>query len=213
MVKLGSRLRSVWEFGHPSKFQRVLHLGIVTAPTSLSICQLNFAQCLAVLVHYIYVFGGSCPLMQFCHVQWSSGHQPNFAAFSRGRHLYSAGRPSRWASAHILVDVCLYVRMSIRSHFSKTTYLCYPRVWLDPLLTRDDTAIRNVISVLWMTSCLPVVGHRPIAGVYRAYIQSASPWIEPRGKLWYLRLHCYALEDAQRGPSVFVLAHIDRGRC
>jgi len=25
-----------------------------------------------------------------------SGRQPNFAAFSRGRHLYSAGRPSRW---------------------------------------------------------------------------------------------------------------------
>ena len=24
--------------------------------------------------------------------------------FRRGRHLYSAGRPSRWASAHILVD-------------------------------------------------------------------------------------------------------------
>jgi len=25
------------------------------------------------------------------------------AALSRGRHLYSAGRPSRWALAHILV--------------------------------------------------------------------------------------------------------------
>ena len=33
----------------------------------------------------------------------SSGHQPNFAALNRGRHLYSAGRPSRWALAHILV--------------------------------------------------------------------------------------------------------------
>ena len=31
----------------------------------------------------------------------SSGRQPNFAAFNRGRHLYSAGRPSRWALAHI----------------------------------------------------------------------------------------------------------------
>jgi len=31
----------------------------------------------------------------------SSGHQPNFAALNRGHHLYSAGRPSRWA--HILV--------------------------------------------------------------------------------------------------------------
>jgi len=33
----------------------------------------------------------------------SSGRQPNFAALSRGRHLYWAGRPSRLATAHILV--------------------------------------------------------------------------------------------------------------
>ena len=33
----------------------------------------------------------------------SSGRQPNFAVLNRGRHLYSAGRPSRWAPAHILV--------------------------------------------------------------------------------------------------------------
>ena len=31
----------------------------------------------------------------------SSGCQPNFAALIWGRHLYSAGRPSRWALAHI----------------------------------------------------------------------------------------------------------------
>ena len=31
----------------------------------------------------------------------SSGRQPKFAALNRGRHLYSAGRPSRWAFAHI----------------------------------------------------------------------------------------------------------------
>ena len=35
----------------------------------------------------------------------SSGRQPNFAALNRGRHLYSAGRPSRWALAHILVTL------------------------------------------------------------------------------------------------------------
>jgi len=33
----------------------------------------------------------------------SGGHQPNFAALNRERHLYSAGRPSHWALAHILV--------------------------------------------------------------------------------------------------------------
>jgi len=31
----------------------------------------------------------------------SSGRQPNFAELNRGRHLYSAGRPSGWAFAHI----------------------------------------------------------------------------------------------------------------
>ena len=32
---------------------------------------------------------------------YSSGRQPNFAALNRGRYLCSAGRPSRWALAHI----------------------------------------------------------------------------------------------------------------
>jgi len=34
----------------------------------------------------------------------SSGRQLNFAALNRRRQLYSAGRPSRWALAHILVN-------------------------------------------------------------------------------------------------------------
>ena len=33
----------------------------------------------------------------------SNGHQPKFVALRRGRHLYSAGQPSRWVLAHILV--------------------------------------------------------------------------------------------------------------
>ena len=33
----------------------------------------------------------------------SSGREPNFAALNRGRHLCSAGRPSRWALAQIIV--------------------------------------------------------------------------------------------------------------
>ena len=65
------RPTSSWDrfdyLGHPSEFQRVSRLGFVTAATSLT------------------------------------EDQPNFAALNRGRHLYSAGRPSRWALAHILV--------------------------------------------------------------------------------------------------------------
>ena len=38
----------------------------------------------------------------------SSGRQPNFAALNRGRHLCSAGRPSGWALAHILVVINSY---------------------------------------------------------------------------------------------------------
>jgi len=41
----------------------------------------------------------------------SSGHQPNFAALNRGRHLYSAGRPSRWALAHISSSVSSWTCM------------------------------------------------------------------------------------------------------
>jgi len=41
----------------------------------------------------------------FSVIVWhlSSGRQQNFVAFSRWHHLYSAWRPSRWSSAHILV--------------------------------------------------------------------------------------------------------------
>ena len=75
------------------------------------------------LVHYIYIFRGllphkgispgakftSRPSLAFSYVgsvtarHSSTGRQPNFAVLNRGRHLYSAGRPSRWASTHVLV--------------------------------------------------------------------------------------------------------------
>ena len=83
------------------------------------------------LVHYIYIFSGLsppawiltrakftlCPSLAFSCIgsvtarHSSSGRQPNCGViqgmelrnFHRGRHVYSAGRPSPWASAHILV--------------------------------------------------------------------------------------------------------------
>jgi len=90
-----------------------------------------------VLVHYIYIFRGSCPLMEFCHMQNSLCvevlRSPILAALPhgtpaagraklcgviegmelqnnhRGHHLYRAGRPSGWASAHILVHYCFAI--------------------------------------------------------------------------------------------------------
>jgi len=48
-------------------------------------------------------FNGFRVLAALRHSTHSTGRQPNFAALNRGRHLYSAGRPPRWALAHILV--------------------------------------------------------------------------------------------------------------
>jgi len=62
-----------------------------------------------------------CPSLPFSYIgsvtaqHSSSGHQPNFVALNRGRHLYSSGRPSRLASADILVAY----------HFKSTPF--YPR--------------------------------------------------------------------------------------
>jgi len=74
-------------------------------------------------IYRAYIFGGCCSVREFCQVQnslrvlqvlhspignvtarqSSSGREPNFAALSTGRHLYSAGRPPGWALAHIPV--------------------------------------------------------------------------------------------------------------
>ena len=48
-------------------------------------------------------FNGFHVLGVLLHGHSSSGRQPNFAALNRGCHLYSAGWPSRWALAHIVV--------------------------------------------------------------------------------------------------------------
>jgi len=60
---------------------------------------------------YWRVFGHPCKFQRLARLgsvtarHSSSGRQPNFAALNRGRHLYSAGGPPRWALAHILVYI------------------------------------------------------------------------------------------------------------
>ena len=147
-----------WErfvsLGHSGKFQRVLRFGFVTAATSLNGSQPNFAQCLAIpwtgtlYIHLegflprnrilpgaTFILRPSLELFYFgsvtaCHALHSSSeHQPNFAALNRGRHLYSARRPSCWALAHILVksilhwivlflifESCIFIRASKSKH-------------------------------------------------------------------------------------------------
>jgi len=101
--------------GHRRKCQRISRLAFVTAATSLIGGQPNFARCLTVSwadTSYIH-FWGSCPpdgisprkkftlrpnlafllyWQRYC-TALQQRSQPNFVALSRGRHLYSAGRP------------------------------------------------------------------------------------------------------------------------
>ena len=86
--------------GHPCKFQSVSRLAFVTAATSLTGGQPNFARVWPSpgLVHYIYTFGISCLLTEFCHVQNSlSVHLRTIAQVSRAissqlRHLSTIGK-------------------------------------------------------------------------------------------------------------------------
>jgi len=129
---------------HPSKFQRVSRLSFVTAATSLTGGQPNFAQCLAVLcacalyIHFwrflppdgflqnsLYVQVLHSPILEaLLHCTPAAGVSQTLRRgarnFRRGRHLYSAGWPSRCASAHVLVltiptFILLYNSM-VKSH-------------------------------------------------------------------------------------------------
>jgi len=68
---------------------------------------------------------GFCVLAALLHGTPVAGVSQT-ATLNRGRHLYSAGRPSRWALAHILViylSVVLIVICFI-VHYCCSRYLC-----------------------------------------------------------------------------------------
>jgi len=54
----------------------------------------------------------------------SSGRQPNFAALNRGRHLYLAGWPSRWALAHILVVLVFFITIFCLVPCGRLSWFC-----------------------------------------------------------------------------------------
>jgi len=75
------------------------------------------------------------------------GHQPNFAALNRGHHLYSAGRPSRWALAHILV-YC-FMMMHIYCFYDDVMIVLALETWhmkggLFLLSGKDEQRIRSI---------------------------------------------------------------------
>ena len=67
----------------------------------------------------------------------TSGRQPNFAVLNRGRHLYSTGRPSRWALADIVVIILVCVvrpsqSWTVSERYKTTTFTVYVTVDLWP---------------------------------------------------------------------------------
>ena len=84
--------------------------------------------------------------------QLSSERQPNFAALNRGRHLCSAGRPSGWALAHILVSFLMATLC--RRYLDKTACAtCHPSCrWLCGILLccqRHRQMSRHTVWVMW----------------------------------------------------------------
>ena len=77
----------------------------------------------------------------------SNGRQPNFAALNRGRHLCSAGRPSRWALAHILVVPVL----SLHSMSITLTRSSAIAEWLRDAI-RNNCCIEMTRNGFWHTS-------------------------------------------------------------
>jgi len=65
----------------------------------------NFGQQAAEIVSLVWgtpaYFNRFRVLAALLHGTLVGGRQTNFAALNRGRHLYSAGRLSRWSLAHI----------------------------------------------------------------------------------------------------------------
>jgi len=122
---------------HPSKFKRVSRLAFVTAATSLTVSKLCTMFGCLLRWYIIHTFSRAlAPLRNFarCNIHFTSKScfllywQRYCTALQQrvstklcgvvqgmelrncrgGHHLYSAGRPSRWASAHILVCCLLH---------------------------------------------------------------------------------------------------------
>jgi len=72
--------------------------------------------------------------------QSNSGHQRNFAALNRERHLCSAGRPSRWALAHISHCRKSFSRIQLYNILSG---LLYAKVVEIPTVTVTSRAVNG----------------------------------------------------------------------
>ena len=82
----------------------------------------------------------------------SSGRQPNFAALNKGHHLYSAGRPPRWALAHILV------------------YFVFPQRYCGNIVSGHQSLTQKAITDFWKCGDFRSLEKFPQKGSWR------KPW-------------------------------------
>jgi len=74
---------------------------------------------------------------EICWRVW--GTLANFNGLNRGRHLYSAGWPSRWALAHILVYFCNYTPQSFNFLYQITAYVNYRQTEINDFCSNVKT--------------------------------------------------------------------------
>ena len=93
----------------------------------------------------------------------SSGRQPNFATLNTGRHLCSAGRPSRWTLAHILVTQSFAGRMLLQTpnHQYQST----------------ESSLQNVQKVVDKCSAVAEMGDRLATIVMGRKLGAVAPFL------------------------------------
>jgi len=109
------------------------------------------------------VWGTPSKFQQVSHlgsvIAWpsSSRHQPNFAALNTGRHLYSAGWPSRWALAHILVMFFFTVQISVQIYvhcITQHTTVLQPLYGKICIIWHPQLRIRDSVGAIACTALL-----------------------------------------------------------
>jgi len=106
----------------------------------------------------------------------SSGHQPNFAALNRAHHQYLAGRPSRWALAHIIVS----------PEDTDNMYINVLVTILHMNLIRPVASLLFILRLFWICA---FAWHKPNF-VFFHIILSCLPWIFHLSNSIYLHEWC-----------------------
>jgi len=158
--------------------------------------------------------------------QSSSRRQPNFAALNRGRHLRLAGRPSRWALAHILVGNLeqVYIFWDIIAEYKQMWMLCNTlpasqHLWRDICVA--DVEREFVNAFVWsyfvpiLVAAVFFLNLLSLYGYCKSYISSFSTniiptvtftpsvlltllvWGHPACKNWVVRYWCGYLSGVQ----------------